>query len=160
MKLTEQQLTLIHARLNVFLTLDILRLEESRYYKPDQIELLTKILDEEHYWALNYWSQLFLSGERYSFDFIERPKCVQEVFSILEMFRKHTDIKNQFKGFDGNEETEAYCVAELILFDLNLYKEIQQVIKDGENTLNSHSPMLPTYRDFLKQHGYVVYGPA
>lgn len=162
MKLTEQQVALIHARVNVFLSIDALRPEESRHYDANSLDLLTKILDSEYYWALNFWQGLFSfdeESENYqNFGFIERPKYVQEVFTILEMFRKYEDIRDQFKGFDAHEETDQYCVLELIIFDFNRYKEFTKFRE--ENTVNSHWPMLSTYRDLLKEHSYLVYDPT
>ena len=144
MNLTEQQLILIHSRINVLLAMDALRSQELREFGPKKLDILWTIIDRGYYWALNYFCPAFSFENDFKF-LEERPPAVQETFEIFNMFRKHEDIRDQFQGFDGNHD-EHYFVQDFIIEQLGLYKEVTTL------AINSHSTILPHYRRLMDEH--------
>ena len=81
----------------------------------------------------------------------------REVREILEMYRSIDaamanapdesatvpEKKLKFPGFDGNDETKQYAYARFLLHTLDRWKESKS------EDLNTHRPMLPTYREML-----------
>ena len=145
MHLSEQQLTLIHTRINVLLTLDVLRDTASRVYGPRELKILEVILGQGHYWALPEFSPEFsLDGD---FKFLEKPEYVEEVFAILRMFQENEDIRDKFIGFDRNHEFIQDSVYEFVVNVIGIYKSVVRT---------SSGPAirtLPLYQKLLEKHG-------
>ena len=84
----------------------------------------------------------------------------REVYDVLDMYRaitfaaeklpKDSPLREsyylKFQGFDGNEETGSFAFAQILHEDMGLYKELAG---QGDDGVNSHSPMMPTYRRML-----------
>lgn len=151
MNLTEQQLTLLHSTMTLLLTMDGLR--DFNEYDPNNfIRKYETILDREYYWALRLEEVSHGFGfikifRREVFDFLDnRPDHVQETFDILNMFKDHDEIREQFIGFDGNHD-DHYSVYQFLVEVLNMYPEV------SANAINSHITIIPTYRELLSAYG-------
>ena len=122
-------------------------------------EFVLDAICEGHYWALE-WKYPGLFAIEPS-----RPKVVQEVADVLEMWRHiewgyaklrkedRTRIKTEaepfgkhvsFAGFDGNEETEHLSIANFLVKKLDRFTELK-----GRD-LNSHMPCIDAYRRMLE----------
>lgn len=141
MNYTEQQITLIHTRLNVLLSLDDRRPNESKIFDSNKIELLEIILERGYYWALYEISHMF-SPEN-GLQFLEIKGDVKEVFDILDMFRNHKELHGKFEGFDGNHDVH-YGIHQFLIEILGRYKEVSSL------AINSHGTVLPRYRELLE----------
>lgn len=113
---------------------------------------------ERGYEAL-YEAELFRGID----DDVVSPQQGREVRDVLDMYRAITAAaKNlaedsplresyylKFQGFDGNDETLSFSFAQFLLEDMGHYKEL---VGQGDDGVNSHSPMMPTYRRMLAVH--------
>jgi uncharacterized protein len=86
-----------------------------------------------------------------------------ETREIVDILQMHSDILHAFEkaassatlelsdvmfgGFDGNNESQQMGYADYFLFKLGRFSSLHEMIKI--NGLNSHAPMLPTYRLML-----------
>lgn len=135
--------------INQFLMLEKLYPEEADYYAQHRKAL-------EGGYKLHYqWIFDHLDDE------VSSAAC-QEVLDILEMHRAfafsymHANQKKEvvdderfrFRGFDGNEEPRQLSYASYFIMELGRFQEL---LYDKEySDLNSHTPMMPSYRDMLK----------
>lgn len=85
-----------------------------------------------------------------------------EVLDILDMYRAltfslkdlpkndklHTHHLAKFRGFDGNNEGQLMGYVRYLMVDLDRFDELKQ---EGSLTVNSHTPMLDTYRTMLER---------
>jgi uncharacterized protein YfbU (UPF0304 family) len=124
--------------------------EHDRADYARQIELLTSGY-ELHYRDLVEWFDVGFSA-----------RWCREVIDILSMFadlnwafdgmpaEQQATVDRHaitFLGFDGNNETRQMAYARFFMFDMNRFQSLH---KQGQETgLNSHCPMLLTYRRML-----------
>lgn len=138
-----------------------------RLMLSNQFKILEKLYPEEsdhyhrHRKALEEGYTLHYD---WMFDNIYEEMSVEdcrEVIDILDMYRAITfsyqklDEKGElgshpyfkFRGFDGNNETKQMAYAHYFMIDLDRFQELKydQTAPD----LNSHSQMLPKYRNML-----------
>ena len=93
-------------------------------------------------------------------------KQCQEVLDIMNMYRamnnwyklqgemKKSPIKLdqiRFKGFDAHSESDQFFYARYYINDLGRFEEFMS--DGGIDELNTHDPMLDTYRDMLSTWG-------
>ncbi len=87
------------------------------------------------------------------------------VLDILNLYRGIEDLKRTtqderlsqhrlayFRGFDGNEETQYMAFARFVIETQGKFQEQKQYLIKNDN-LNSHMPMVDTYRAMLMKSG-------
>ena len=117
---------------------------------------VSKAINEGHYWALDW--EYGITGD------VSSPRVVSEVCDVLDMWsfieRSYEQLSERdkkrveseaapygkdvtFKGFDGNNESEHFSVANFLINDLGRYYRFK------ERELNSHYPGIDGHRRML-----------
>lgn len=121
-------------------------------------EFIKSAISGDHLWGIP-WKYPGIP-----FEDTEAPSIVSEVLDILEMWRliehAYRELSNEdraqleadaapfgkdpeFRGFDGNNETEHMSVASFLVHDLNRFEEFKG------RSMNSHMPSIETYNRML-----------
>ena len=127
-------------------------------------EFVSDVVAGGHYWALGWkYNGVF-------HDHFDSPAQVRLVVDILTMWsdiefavarlseseQKTLEempniVSTQFIGFDGNEETEYMCIAELMMSKLRRFESLSR----PSNDLNSHWPTIDTHVRMLKEYSRI-----
>lgn len=135
------------------LSYQLMILEKLYPDESEQYAIHRKAIEEGYELHYSWITQHLYEG-------LTKEQC-EEVLEILEMYRgiyhsynslqgvKKKDIENPkviFQGFDGNNETSQMAYTRYFIDDLGRYTEIKD---NNGGYYNSHSPMLPKYRNML-----------
>ncbi len=127
---------------------------------PDFVQA---VISGGHYWALGWqYGGLFHNH-------VDTPANVRLVADILTMWsdiefaieylteEEQAELKScdkifstQFMGFDGNEETDYFCIAQLMTNEMGRF----QSLKDDKRDFNSHWPTLDTHTALLRKYTF------
>ena len=141
MELDEKDRTILY---NQYEILKILDKEQEKHYK-----VLQKII--ENGYSHEYYKLCPSSIDPLDSEIAEFVWDVFRMYDILDISYIDLDEKQQdliekwrieFRGYDGNNETEYLAYADFVLRDLNTFASLWDQKKD----LNSHMPRLEYYR--------------
>ncbi len=99
----------------------------------------------------DFTDTMSMEKSKYVFNILSMIDSLQISYSNLSLTdQKEIDEKSiEFKGFDGNDESDLYCYSMFIIEDLKRYEGLKV------DDFNSHSKMITTYDTmYEKWSGY------
>lgn len=120
--------------------------------------LIRKVIVGGHYWALGWEMPGLFHGHvdkqtrvRFVVDVLDMWSFIEEAYETLSPDEKERLAHEadpfgthvQFRGFDGNNETEQLGIARFLIEDLDRFTRFRSC------DLNSHMPTVDTYRRML-----------
>jgi len=146
--------------------------KQERLLLFNQYEILKLLSGDDEYAKKQYEVEqdIVFNGYKRDYEMLvehfseDVPDTVTEtVWDVLEMYRainnSYTVLKDEqktgievdkleFRGFDGNDESEYYCYCLFVLEKLERYGEFTE---SGRRDLNTHWPILGRYERMLEK---------
>ncbi len=133
--------------INQFLILEKLYPDDANYYEQHRIALQQGY--KLHYpWIVeNIWDELDESECRRVLDTLDMYRAIKHSYQRLSDKADIDENRIQFRGYDGNHESQYLSYARYFIVDLDRYVELRNDVKYPD--FNSHCSMLPKYDRML-----------